>query len=780
MFEKQSITVENTKLLFLPTSKTKKTLCNSFVFDPEKDKKNLGKLLLLIKIDRDTRENREISRGIVEVVKSEFYSDPKRGAEESLENSLVKVNEILKELASLGKINWINKLHVVIACLYDRNLVVTQTGKVSSILIREGTASFINSDADDKKPSQPQKTFVGLTSGKLKSQDYLVLATESLLEFFSIEKLIQILGQKKIKEAKDYIQKLISEQIGNEETVATILLAFDPRRKKEEKLSPAFAKVENLEKFPEEILEASETQDTIKTPEREREKEAIARRLRAKKSKKFPYNIIYSSKGSLLLFLRKGKKTTKYTFEHSWPLFKKTSITFYFAAQKTASQTKNLFQKAYKKIHKAKSKTPKPVEINPRKSSLFRGVQDKIKPRKQNILVSRLAVVPAIPIAAIKRFQSLPKRYKIISTSLPIVILVLALGFIFIERNKAEDTDVASDDQEILKQAEDKRKQALDAMIYQDEDQARNALEEAKGLLSQVLGSQTHREQAQKLNSEIQDQFDTINRITTISEPLLLTDIGKINSNLTPLELIGLGNQIYALCSENNTILRFDLESEETVQLSPNFANIGNLHLASPIDEERNIVFVNENNEFALFNIKDFEIKKIEAPSPFDPNQIQDLAYYGKKIYTLNPEQNQIVKYERTISGLSKGAEWLREGEIGNAISLSIDSNIYVLKSDGNIMKFRAGKPTEFKKPDLNPPLVSPNKIFTKSEYKYLYILDPPNKRVVVLDKEKGKLVNQFVSAKFVDLKDIWVNPEETLIYILADKSIWQIENKGE
>ncbi len=766
MLGKQGLASENVKLLLLPTLKTEKTLCQSFVFEPEKDKKSLGQLILLVKIDQETKENQEVLRGIVEIAKSEFYSDPKREVEESLESSLIKVNQVLKELATLGKIDWVNKLHAVIACLYNKNLILTQTGKVSSILIRNGEAHFISPDLDLEKPSQPQKTFIGLTSGKLKSNDYLILATESLLEFFSPEKLVQILEQKKIQEAKTHIQKLISEQIGDKETVGTILLAVDPSGK-QKKVSPAFPKMERIEKFPEEILEASEVEE-VKTPERIQEEEAIQRRLRARRGKKFPYNFLYGTKNACLLLLRGGKMILKYSFKHGWPLFKKTLAILYLNVRKTANQIAILSKKIYLALRRKRQKKQVGTEIV------------EAKPAKKNVIISKLAAVPAIPLALARRFQNLNLRRKIVFTTLPVIILVLIFSLAFLARNKTKTKDVARSHEEVLEQAESKRRQALDAMIYKDENKAREILEEVDNLLGQVLGSETHREQVQGLQAEIRDQFDTINKVTRISDPLLLTNIAKINPNLTPLKLVGLGSQIYTLCSENNTILRLDPEKQETIQVSPNFANIGHLALASEIDEGKNIIFTNQDNEFALFDIEAFKIEKIDAPSSLSPNSIRDLAYYAKKIYTLNPEQNQIVKYGRSISGLSKGAEWLREGDIQDGVSFSIDSDIYVLTANGKILKFRGGRPAEFPDPDLAPPLVSPNKIFTKTGYKYLYILDPPNKRVIVLDKEENRLVNQFVSDKFENLKDIWVNPGETLLYILADKNIWEIENKGE
>ncbi len=58
---------------------------------------------------------------------------------------------------------------------------------------------------------------------------------------------------------------------------------------------------------------------------------------------------------------------------------------------------------------------------------------------------------------------------------------------------------------------------------------------------------------------------------------------------------------------------------------------------------------------------------------------------------------------------------------------------------------------------------------------KNLYILEPKNKRLVIFDKN-GKLIKQFYSKKFTDLKDFVVNEKENKIWVLNKTQIIEID----
>jgi hypothetical protein len=64
--------------------------------------------------------------------------------------------------------------------------------------------------------------------------------------------------------------------------------------------------------------------------------------------------------------------------------------------------------------------------------------------------------------------------------------------------------------------------------------------------------------------------------------------------------------------------------------------------------------------------------------------------------------------------------------------------------------------------------------IKTRVELPYLYLLEPSKKRVIVIDKS-GKVVKQFQSEKFDNLKDFEVSDNGKTIYLLNGSELFQV-----
>jgi len=105
-----------------------------------------------------------------------------------------------------------------------------------------------------------------------------------------------------------------------------------------------------------------------------------------------------------------------------------------------------------------------------------------------------------------------------------------------------------------------------------------------------------------------------------------------------------------------------------------------------------------------------------------------------------------------------------------------MDGSVYTLKTDGNIVKFYAGKITDFyaKIPKVigqTELKLEKAKIWTSDEAKYIYVLDQTNNRIIAFDKN-GVLKAQYTSPAFTNLKDFLVNEAEHKIFIINDTQV--------
>jgi len=157
-----------------------------------------------------------------------------------------------------------------------------------------------------------------------------------------------------------------------------------------------------------------------------------------------------------------------------------------------------------------------------------------------------------------------------------------------------------------------------------------------------------------------------------------------------------------------------------------------------------------------------------------------DIAAYGKNIYILSPDNNQIYKYSRLGSKYSAATEYNSDATLKDAISLSVEGDIYVLKKGGSITRIYKSKTQPFKIEDLAVELTDATRIFTSPELSNIYLLDPKNKRVVMITKPDSygtsKYYGQVVFDKLSDVQDFYVEKGEKKLYLMTSQEIYRTD----
>ena len=158
-----------------------------------------------------------------------------------------------------------------------------------------------------------------------------------------------------------------------------------------------------------------------------------------------------------------------------------------------------------------------------------------------------------------------------------------------------------------------------------------------------------------------------------------------------------------------------------------------------------------------------------------DWKQIGGLGTYLGNIYVLD-KSDGIIKY---VNGTTKQA-YFADGtkpDLSNATAMAIDLSIWVLKSDGTILKFTRGKEDSFSVSGLDKAFSSPTSIVTSLADDNIYILDKGNSRVVVI-KKSGTFVNQYAAPVIKNADGIDVDEKGKKTYVLSGGTIYQIDLK--
>ncbi|MCD6470962.1 hypothetical protein J7K86_00290, partial [bacterium] len=236
--------------------------------------------------------------------------------------------------------------------------------------------------------------------------------------------------------------------------------------------------------------------------------------------------------------------------------------------------------------------------------------------------------------------------------------------------------------------------------------------------------------------------------------------------------IINIDGDIYTF--DRNTNFIYQIKGRKIEKANETSVNVGYLEKMISFGKD-NLIFVCNNHNLADFDLVRKKLSPISLASSFPNLQIKDIASYSESLYILDSKDSQILKYTKTIDGFAKEIKWLQEeANLNNAISIAIDGSIYILKRDGEVIKFYKGKKVKFSLEKIYPKLTDAIKIYTNADLKYIYILDPTNKRLVIFKKD-GRLKEQLISSKFNDLKDFAISRNEKIIWFLNGNTILRV-----
>lgn len=393
--------------------------------------------------------------------------------------------------------------------------------------------------------------------------------------------------------------------------------------------------------------------------------------------------------------------------------------------------------------------------------------------KKKNYL-SFIARCPFL-LKWINKFKSFSFPSKILFIASLILALLFIYSVIWLARKQTNDNKIKERNQ-LIEKIENKQNAVGAALIYKDEKKAEKNLEEILKLSEKLSkDSPENLARLQKIQKETEIQLNKLRNIIAIENPLMLTDLNLINSKNENFNLVLLNNQLYFF-NQDNSIFKFDSKEKKIFSVLNGLQDNKQFKNAKPYDKN-SILFYYNTNELAKFNILNKNLELMAFKLSDEIKEIKDFVVYSQKVYLLDSGNNQIYKYYPTQTGFGEKNNWLKDEQINlnNGISMAIDGSVYVLKSNGEILKFLQGKQQEFVLKNIEPALENPTKIWTAFNSKYIYILEPSIKRIIISDKQ-GKVQKQYTSEKFTQAQNFVVDEEKNKLYILADNKVYELK----
>ena len=155
-------------------------------------------------------------------------------------------------------------------------------------------------------------------------------------------------------------------------------------------------------------------------------------------------------------------------------------------------------------------------------------------------------------------------------------------------------------------------------------------------------------------------------------------------------------------------------------------------------------------------------------------------AAYAGNVYLLLKETGVIWRYQGGDQGFGAKQNWLAGGtkpDFGEAKQISIDGAVWVLTGPTTILKFSLGCPQNFIPKDVFPEIKSVAVVYSDEESRFFYVLEPTQKRLVVLEKN-GQYKAQYLADEIGQATSLAVSEKEKKAVYLAGDKLYSFEIK--
>jgi hypothetical protein len=725
------------------------------------EEKNLGKLFILAEINSRDKINIDIINKIQEELKSSYYHTEDLNVETAFEKALEQVNQRIADMVGDYDTNWLDKLNIIAAIVKDDMLHFSYVGSLNTFLIRNERIINIVETTDQNESLaervNPLKAFSNIISGDLLPNDTLFFCTSSLLDYISQEKLKRTVSENEPSRAIGVIENLLSEN--------TTQIAF----------GALVIKLE-AEKSTEQIQPAT---TTASTPQREMSP------------------IITDTSQSSMDNLLQKKDSTGQVLTPSLNRYAWNSVKGFFLKIIGFIRIKLLKQSPRRLQFEKESKYHRPAEQPSlkratRASSFLAGLSQMVKLgfqglaqlfssiiglfKKRDEIVEKISTAPTTFTEKLSNFIikliKMPHLSKILLFSAVLVAFILAQSLFSSALSRQNEEQGVEYDQ-VISLISQKILKAESALLYGNEDGAKELLFEAQDLLAGLpQKNKEHQQKIQELENDINTQLEKTRHIANMAaEKIASFTSGEITANIHSIVLVN--NTLYTFDPAQKTIYAVDTEDKE-VNSWPQKELENTWQYLSIYNN--NLVFFDTDNKFQEFNTQNEKLSTLQFSLATDDANIISLATYENRVYLLDIKNNQIYRAGRITNGYGHPTEWLKDDtNLRESKSIVVDGNIYVLTKNGEAIRLFQGNRQTWSLSAIDPALDQADKIWTDIDTDNIFVLDIKGKRIVEFTKE-GKLVSQYVSESFTNLKDITVDWDNKTIYVLNENSILAID----
>lgn len=728
-------------------------LSDVYVAQPDSLKEGLaGKIFILAEIGGKKNEGRRIFDFLVNALSDNYYNDEKllfRGKIDGLkienifEAAITKTNKNLLDFLEAEKIH-INPsaASITVGVIYENKLHFTNFGHNRALLIyRHGeNYEIINVEANAAEAPETvdestaaagrsAKIFSSVISGEVPLGSYFIFASEALPEYLSGKELLNIVTKLPPMTAAEQIKNVLLKM----NTYVPFLGIIIKNTVGQNSLAEAREELDdNLSKHqPVSSLNYTE----------QKTEEMLA-----------PAGLISFSK-----------------------IFKKLKEWGEVLRKKPVSD-----KKRYLKLDEPS--IPEPVDFGQVKSLkmarsdsflikekiVFKKKPGWVKEAAKGVFVNFLNLFAPdswrTAIHNLKAWQkALDRKNRWLFSALGLIVAVFAVSLIYTNWRQKQETALAEFNS-LVAAIEDKE-DSIDAhLLYADEAGAAPIITEAQSLLDSLPRKTAEQQNIyNRLFTRLSAVSDKIQKIVKVETADKFQDLSGLGAN----NLIFAAGKLYAAGAANI----YELSSGSSSTTKTSISDAGDL--TKPFFDKTDRLYYQDGGKIAQINIKT-KASSLLAINELDQSALTAFNIFNSNLYVLAKDSNQIYRFNRSGNSFTAKSDWLKDSaDFSGATAIGIDGDIYVLNADGRVLKFRKGLKVEYASGALSPAMTAADKMLVGANY--IYILEGSSKRLAVLAKKDGHLMNQYPVNSLGQVKDMAIDEAGRSAYFLADEAVYKI-----
>lgn len=757
----------------------------------------------------------------------------KHDLDAQFEELLKAVNNQLNSVSEAGETDWIGNLSGLIVLVGHHELHFSQTGSCPAYLLQNNRIRQITDDLSGEGEPHPLKTFSNLASGTIKAGDQILFANTELYGEISLDALRRIMNagsphssmqsiakelrvEKNPRVAACLLRIVEPDQLGAPEPLEISLEQEleSPLKRLRRRLSPTatflksgFGDLASVTGIVAKKVGKASLAAAKHTSELTKEKVLPAAKGAIQKgmSKIAPPEAVEVGAGLPaveLILPKKERDKQKKVAAPSEPIT--TELAVAEQAESVANPEKELVE-GYDQLHSEDD--PQTIDQPDTFSDEFNeaeigSVISTAAPTPPKAAVSRtplekvryilLKKVPYYTLTYLHKFLmwlQVPGNKKKAALGLAALLIIITVWGVFAQRGNKDDATVTSRSEiaTTLNDVRDLQKKITTAVSLEQYVEASRDIESSYKKLRSLAGlSAADEESRNALWESITQQADVITKTTRLTEPVSSYAFTSPVSNF----FTGLP-YFYGFESLKASVLRTGKGDAKQVQTSVSLSSNQDPIVAIASTDESDTAGYALTKESKIYRI--VQIGNTTTLSAITPEEGtfafgDGLATYAGNIYILSGKNGQVWRYRNTGTRYSKGTAMISEPEaVGstNSVSVAIDGAVYLLKSDGTVLKFLSNKlVSDFalkNVPALSQKLMRPKQIITSESINSIYILDAGDAagtfstaKVMEFGKN-GNFIREYAFPKnFTDVRGIDINQKDKKLWVLNESTVYE------